>query len=306
MASGAAAPPPAPLQKLEELTSLTAGELRFGIGILASLPIGALLGKLPPGRPRHACAAATGIALCTLIFGQAVVNLLGPALATYLVMVVHQRQAGYITWIGGFAFLVYQHIVNTSGLNWARGDIDFTGTLMMLTVRLITCAVSWQDGLLKKEECLEYQREYQIREMPGPLEFMVIRSSSTSISSILLSSYSIGLVAQAYALHPCQVLAGPWIEFSAYREWSRDEGVWSHYSHRGQTRATLEPLVIALGALISYVVVKPYVPVELLISDRFRAMPFAFRSALFLFFFSGIFLISSFESKLSSVTPGGG
>ncbi len=45
-----------------------------------------------------------------------------------------------------------RHVVNASGLSWNAGDLDFTGGQMVLTLKLISMAVSYQDAHSKQKE----------------------------------------------------------------------------------------------------------------------------------------------------------
>lgn len=44
------------------------------------------------------------------------------------------------------------HVVNASGLSWNAGDMDFTGGQMVLTLKLISMAVCFQDAHSKDKE----------------------------------------------------------------------------------------------------------------------------------------------------------
>ena len=43
------------------------------------------------------------------------------------------------------------HIGSASGQAWKEGKMDFTGAQMVLTLKLISVAVCYQDGLKKEE-----------------------------------------------------------------------------------------------------------------------------------------------------------
>ena len=42
-------------------------------------------------------------------------------------------------------------MLHASGLQWKAGNVDFTGAQMVLTLKLIAAAVSFQDGLKGQE-----------------------------------------------------------------------------------------------------------------------------------------------------------
>jgi lysophospholipid acyltransferase len=46
---------------------------------------------------------------------------------------------------------VCSHIGSASGQAWKEGKMDFTGAQMVLTLKLISVAVCYQDGLKKEE-----------------------------------------------------------------------------------------------------------------------------------------------------------
>jgi len=48
--------------------------------------------------------------------------------------------------------VLYSHVVNASGLSWNAGDMDFTGGQMVLTLKLISMAVCFQDAHSKDKE----------------------------------------------------------------------------------------------------------------------------------------------------------
>ena len=46
----------------------------------------------------------------------------------------------------------HRHVLNASGLSWNAGDMDFTGGQMVLTLKLISMAVCFQDAHSKEGE----------------------------------------------------------------------------------------------------------------------------------------------------------
>lgn len=56
-----------------------------------------------------------------------------------------------------------RHVVNASGLSWNAGDMDFTGGQMVLTLKLISMAVCFQDAHSKgKEDGKEVRQQLQL------------------------------------------------------------------------------------------------------------------------------------------------
>lgn len=50
-----------------------------------------------------------------------------------------------------------RHVANASGLFWEAGDMDFTGPQMVLTLKLVSMAVSYQDAHSKQKEVRHVQ-----------------------------------------------------------------------------------------------------------------------------------------------------
>lgn len=48
--------------------------------------------------------------------------------------------------------VICRHAANASGLSWNAGDMDFTGGQMVLTLKLISMAVCFQDAHSKANE----------------------------------------------------------------------------------------------------------------------------------------------------------
>lgn len=47
---------------------------------------------------------------------------------------------------------VPRHVANASGVSWNAGDLDFTGGQMVLTLKLISMAMCFQDANSRKDE----------------------------------------------------------------------------------------------------------------------------------------------------------
>ena len=50
----------------------------------------------------------------------------------------------------------HRHVLNASGLSWNAGDMDFTGGQMVLTLKLISMAVCFQDAHSKEGEVSDF------------------------------------------------------------------------------------------------------------------------------------------------------
>ncbi|CAI5483028.1 unnamed protein product [Closterium sp. Yama58-4] len=71
----------------------------------------------------------------------------GITLATYAAMAaLPRRLSGCVVFLAAFAFLIFCHATSLDASAWRRGDIDFTGTLMIVTLKLVGAAMDCQDG----------------------------------------------------------------------------------------------------------------------------------------------------------------
>jgi hypothetical protein len=48
---------------------------------------------------------------------------------------------------------LHSHVAGASGERWRENNVDFTGAMMVLALKLISAGVSYQDGLQKPEVC---------------------------------------------------------------------------------------------------------------------------------------------------------
>jgi lysophospholipid acyltransferase len=74
--------------------------------------------------------------------------------------------------------------------------------MMVLTLKVTSAAINYQDGLIKDEDSLRSaQKKYQLRDLPSPIAFA------------------------GYCLSCGTHLAGPVFEIKDYMDWTEDKGV---------------------------------------------------------------------------------
>ncbi|KAL6754098.1 MBOAT, membrane-bound O-acyltransferase family-domain-containing protein [Haematococcus lacustris] len=179
-------------------------QLRFAIALFLSVPTGLGMRLFKSPTARHLYSLSTGLLLVYWPFGQGVCQALLPAILTYLAMAALPRQCGAIAWAVNMPYLIYLHVINASGHSWAQGDMDFTGCLMVLVLKLISLAMSYQDHHTKKKEAMtEFQAAHAVAKLPSPLSY---------------ASYMFSLG---------NLLAGPYLEFADYLQFVERQGVWS-------------------------------------------------------------------------------
>ncbi|CAI5470517.1 unnamed protein product [Closterium sp. Yama58-4] len=148
-------------------------------------------------------------------------------------MCLYRKRCGIITLLGTFAYLIVCHVVYDSGSARRDQGIDFAGTLMMVTLKLTSCAFDYQDGQYLSDPVAADSAasaagnrrpirgaDRHLRDLPSPLEFVGYMFCG--------------------GLH----LTGPYFEMKPYLQWARHEGVWS----RSERKAPfLVPLLTALA-----------------------------------------------------------
>lgn len=161
--------------------------------------------KNPNQQPaRHAYAIATGLALLAYPFGSGIANLAVPAVATYALLAQLPAFAGTLTWCIDFAFLLWCHVAGASGGAWKEGCVDYTGALMILTLKCIAAAVSRQDGATARPGLSPYAATHARRAAPSPLEWA------------------------SYCLSCGGLLSGPFFELGDYLDYVNRVGAWEN------------------------------------------------------------------------------
>ena len=153
---------------------------------------------------RHAYAIATGVALLAYPFGSGIANLAVPAVVTYALLAQLPAFAGTLAWCLDFAFLLWCHVAGASGGAWKEGRVDYTGALMILTLKCLAAAVSRQDGATARPGLSPYAVAHARRAAPTPLEWA------------------------SYCLSCGGLLSGPFFELGDYLDYVNRVGEWEN------------------------------------------------------------------------------
>lgn len=127
-----------------------------------------------------------------------------PAVATYALLAQLPAFAGTLTWCIDFAFLLWCHVAGASGGAWKEGCVDYTGALMILTLKCIAAAVSRQDGATARPGLSPYAATHARRAAPSPLEWA------------------------SYCLSCGGLLSGPFFELGDYLDYVNRVGAWEN------------------------------------------------------------------------------
>ncbi|KAL3156423.1 hypothetical protein ABBQ38_000734 [Trebouxia sp. C0009 RCD-2024] len=183
---------------------LTGSELRFTISFFLSVVASWLWRFVPTTKGRHLYAIVTGFCLIFYPFGYGCFHALVPSTLTYVMMGCLRPQAASLAWIINFTYLIGCHVASASGTAWKEGHMDFTGAQMVLTLKMISAAVCYQDGLKNAEVLRPYQESRKLVSMPSPLEWL------------------------SYIFASGNLLAGPFFELRDYRDYIERQGPWAN------------------------------------------------------------------------------
>ncbi|XP_011072149.1 lysophospholipid acyltransferase 1 [Sesamum indicum] len=216
--------------ELPEMESMASGigvsvpVLRFLICFAATIPVSFMHRFVPGGTAgRHLFAAVTGAFLSYLSFGfSSNLHFITPMLLGYASMVFCRKYCGIIAFILGFGYLIGCHVYYMSGDAWKEGGIDATGALMVITLKIISCVINYNDGLLKEEDLSEAQKKYRLLKIPSLLEYF------------------------GYCLCCGSHFAGPVYEMNDYLVWTERKGMWQ----RTKQGLSPSPYVATLRALL--------------------------------------------------------
>nr|AXM43878.1 lysophosphatidylcholine acyltransferase [Litchi chinensis] len=212
--------------------------LRFLLCFVATIPVSFFWRVVPTPGARHAYAAFSGAILSYLSFGfSSNLHFLVPMLLGYLSMLLFRAKCGILTFFLGFAYLIGCHVYYMSGDAWKEGGIDATGALMVLTLKVISCAINYNDGLLKEEGLREAQKKNRLIKLPSLIEYF------------------------GYCLCCGSHFAGPVYEMKDYLEWTEGKGIWSG-PWPSPYLATLRALVQAALCMALYLYMAPHHPLS--------------------------------------------
>ncbi|XP_019156020.1 PREDICTED: lysophospholipid acyltransferase 1-like [Ipomoea nil] len=230
------------LEPMASAIGVSVPVLRFLLCFVATIPVSCLHRFVPGGSSgRHLYAALTGALLSYLSFGfSSNLHFLVPMLLGYASMLLYRPYCGIITFFLAFGYLIGCHVYYMSGDAWKEGGIDSTGALMVITLKIISCVMNYQDGLLKENDLREAQKQNRLLKLPSLFEYI------------------------GYCLCCGSHFAGPVYEMKAYLEWTERKGIWKP---AGKERPSPSPFVPTLRALLQaafcmglYLYLVPYFP----------------------------------------------
>lgn len=232
------------IESMASLLGQSVPVMRFLLCFLATIPVSWGCRFMPWSLGRHLYAALTGALLSYLSFGYSSnLHFMVPMALGYGSMLLCRHRCGQITFFGAFAYLIGCHVYYMSGDAWKEGGIDGTGALMVLTLKVISCALNYQDGLSTGEDdgLSKENRKNRILKCPSVLEYL------------------------GYCLCCGTHFAGPVYEIKDYLDWTENKGLWStqnERTHPSPYGGMLRALVQASLCMGVYLYLSPHFPLS--------------------------------------------
>ena len=184
-------------------TGLPPGTVLFTLALFASLPLGLGFQVVPSPFLKNLYSLITGTMLSYFAFGTSTRQCLIFGGLSYLTMLLSRKHCGYIVFLGSFGYLIYLHATAASGESWKAGNIDITGLLMVLTLKVTACALNYMDsGSIPTDQRTEHLSKVAVEQLPNLLEYC------------------------GWLMFPCTLVVGPAIEFREYHDWLHRKGHW--------------------------------------------------------------------------------
>lgn len=242
------------MESMASSIGLSVAVFRFLLCFVATIPVSFLWRFIPGRHAKHLYAALSGAILSSLSFGfSSNLHFLVPMLLGYASMVLYRRRCGIITFFLGFGYLIGCHVYYMSGDAWKEGGIDATGALMVLTLKVISCAINYNDGLLKEEDLREAQKKNRLVKLPSLIEYF------------------------GYCLCNGSLFAGPVYETKDYLDWTEGKGIWSK-SEKGLSPspygATIRALLQAAVCMGLYLYLVPHFPLSRFTDEIYQGWGF--------------------------------
>jgi hypothetical protein len=253
---------------VSENTGLEFGMVKFIVALFLSYPLGLGMRLMPSSTFKHLYSFLVGFLMLQFVFGPSWIHTFISSLVTYLICMLVPKK--YLTstaflWVMGYMTIAHCFRMYVS---YMSGILDFTGTQMVMTMKLTSFAFNYFDGhhdynnvFVKEHESESKKRMYldrrrfAIRELPSLLEYFGYMFCFTCI------------------------LAGPAYEYSDYL--SAVDGS-AFRKNKGDAKsspnlivssfiASLRRVVASLVSMVLYLKVGPIVGIKYMYDPAFMA-----------------------------------
>lgn len=239
--------------------------LKYTIGLFISIPFGAILRSIPNTNIKHFFSMIGGIFLVQWIFGADWIHTLISSAVTYLLCALAPKK--YVHIIVFFWAMSYMTVAHAYRMyvSYLSGVFDFTGTQMVLTMKLTSFAYNLYDGTYdkarvfgshddkKKARIYSDRKKFALQSLPNPLEFF------------------------GYIYCFTCILAGPAFEYSDYvagidgSKFKREVKTAKTQGHPSSILPALHRLLVGVVAMVTHLAFTAYFPLSTCYSPAFIA-----------------------------------
>lgn len=177
---------------LDQLTAQAAESIgmdetlvKYTIALFLVYPFAAVHYQLPNKNLKHIFNLVVGLALVQWIFGPDWIHSFITSLGTYLICALFPKRSQHLaTFVFVMGYMLGSHIYRMY-VSYMSGVFDFTGTQMVLTMKLTSFAYNLYDGVAdrknvfpekphedkRKAKVYADRQRYAVEKLPNPLEF---------------------------------------------------------------------------------------------------------------------------------------
>lgn len=175
--------------KIEPIATSTGMQLtviKYTLSLFLVYPLAFLLRKIPNTTIKHLFSCIIGIFLMQWIYGVDWIHSFITTAVTYLLcLIVPRKYVHIVVFIWAMGYMTFSHIYRMY-VSYMSGIFDFTGTQMVITMKLTSFAYNLYDGTYdfkrvfatydpindkKKARVYGDRKKYAIEELPSILEF---------------------------------------------------------------------------------------------------------------------------------------
>ena len=172
-----------PLMSVADSLGMSLTLIKYTVGLFLVYPFSFIFYMLPGKNLKHLFSFLTGFILMQWVFGPDWIHSFVSAAVTYLICLVVPRRYSAVTafvWVMGYMSVSHLYRMYVSYLT---GEFDFTGTQMVLTMKLTSFAYNLYDGTYdyervfkhthpdKEAKVFKQRKQFAITSLPNPLEF---------------------------------------------------------------------------------------------------------------------------------------
>lgn len=171
---------------IAEATGMQLTVIKYTLGLFLVYPLAGLLRKLPSTQTKHIMSFVGGLVLMQWIYGADWIHSFITSFVTYLLcLVVPKKYVHIVVFMWAMSYMTLSHIYRMY-VSYLSGIFDFTGTQMVLTMKLTSFGYNLYDGtadfkrvfaiydpVAQKKLSRVYgdRKKFAIEELPSLLEF---------------------------------------------------------------------------------------------------------------------------------------